>query len=203
MKITPLEIRKHEFASAFRGFDKNEVTSFMENLAAELEQLLEENRDLKDKLKAAQEKLDSYAKIETVLQSTLVTTQETAEQIKAAAQEKADLMVRRAETEADRIIQEAYERVGELRRECSTLSSQKASFLVSFRSLLESELKLLELMEKQSQREDKTIVLKRKPELSDDEVEKLTEEFARETSNRIRSANLASGEKAPGAQPGS
>lgn len=199
MKISPLEIRKHEFSTAFRGYDKSEVASFMESLAGDIEELLEENRQLKEKIKQAQDKLDSYAKIENTLQSTLVTTQETAEQIKNSAQEKADLIIRRAGNEAERIIQEAYERVSELRRECSSLASQKASFLVNFRSLLESELKLLELMEKQSQKESNTLVIKRRPELSDEEVERLTEEFKRETASRIN-LDISAKEKSSGAQ---
>ena len=179
MKITPLEIKKHEFGTAFRGFDKNEVVSFLETIAAELEDMIRENIDLRDKLAQAHERIASYTKIETALQSTLLATQETAEQMKNAAQEKTELLLRRATTEADRIVQEAYRKVAELCQEQSELKSQKASFTVNFRSLLDSELKLLELMEKQADQEDKSIVMKRRPELTDSDVDRVVEEFKR------------------------
>ncbi len=183
MKITPLEVRKHEFSNAFRGYDKDEVISFLEMISEEMEELAKENHELKDKLNQAQERITSYAKIESALQNTLVATQETAEQMKNAAQEKAELMLRRANDEAERIIQEAYEKVSELRQEYSALKSQKASFLVNFRSLLESEQKLLELMEKQAEQDDRNIVLKKKPELTDNDVDRVVDEFKRNMNN--------------------
>jgi len=185
MKITPLEIRKHEFNTTFRGFDKNEVVSFLEMVSDEMEGVVKEIYDLKEKLSLAQERISSYAKIETALQNTLVASQETAEQMKNVAKEKSELMLRRATDEGDRIIKEAYEKVSELRQEYSSLKSQKASFLVNFRSLLESEQKLLELMEKQAEQDDKTIVIKKKPELSDSDVDRVVEEFKRNINNPI------------------
>jgi cell division initiation protein len=179
MKITPLEIKKHEFAATFRGYDKNEVNSFLETIAEEFQDMLRENIELKDRVHQAMDRLASYTKIETALQNTLVATQETAEQMKNAAKEKSEQVMHRANNESDRIIQEAYEKVSELRGEYSSLKSQKASFMVNFRSLLESELKLLELMEKQATQNEKALVIKRKAELSDDDVERVVEEFKR------------------------
>jgi DivIVA domain-containing protein len=40
MKITPLDIRKTEFKSVFKGFDKNEVKVFLEMIAKEMEELI-------------------------------------------------------------------------------------------------------------------------------------------------------------------
>ena len=189
MKITPLEIKKHEFATGFRGFDKNEVVSFLETIAEEFQDLIRENVELKDKIHQAQDRLTSYTKIETALQNTLVATQETAEQMKNAAQDKSEQVVKRANNEADRIIQEAYEKVSALRQEYSSLKSQKASFSVNFRSLLESELKLLELMEKQATQDEKALVIKRKTELSNDDVERVVEEFKRTVDSGSTAAN--------------
>jgi cell division initiation protein len=183
MKITPLEIRKHEFNNAFRGFDKDEVVSFLEMISDEMEELVKSNHELKEKLSQANERIISYSKIETALQNTLVATQETAEQMKHAAREKAELALRRATDEADRIIQEAYEKVSELRQEYSSLKSQKASFLVNFRSLLESEQKLMELMEKQAEQDDKNIVIRKKTELTDNDVDRVVDEFKRNMNN--------------------
>lgn len=183
MKITPLEIRKHEFNTTFRGFDKNEVVSFLEMISDEMEEIVKDNHELKEKLSQAQERITSYSKIEMALQNTLVATQETAEQMKHAAREKAELTLRRATDEGDRIIQEAYEKVSELRQEYSSLKSQKASFLVNFRSLLESEQKLMELMEKQAEQDDKNILIRKKPELTDNDVDRVVEEFKRNMNN--------------------
>ena len=182
MKITPLDIKKQEFETKFRGFEKTEVISFLEMISEEMENLLRENMELKEKLQRASDKLVSYTKIESALQSTLVATQESTEQMKAAAQEKADLVIREANIKADKIVESNYEKVTELRREFSEMRNQRAAFLVNFRSLLESQLKLLEMIEKQSTTTKKTIIMKKKAEMSDKDVDKVVEEFERDHS---------------------
>ncbi len=37
MKITPIDIQKHRFRKTFRGFDRDEVTAFMQALSEQVE----------------------------------------------------------------------------------------------------------------------------------------------------------------------
>ena len=105
MKITPLDIKKQEFETRIRGFDKAEVISFLEMISEEMENLIRENLELKEKLQRAKEKLGDYTKIETALQNTLVATQESADQMKDSAREKADLIIREANIKAEKIVE--------------------------------------------------------------------------------------------------
>jgi cell division initiation protein len=179
--ITPLDIKKQDFVTSFRGFNKTEVISFLEMVSQEMENLIRENLELKEKLQRASEKLASYSKIESALQNTLVASQETAEEMKNAAQDKAELIIREANAKAKELIDEAYDKLADLRREYSSLKNQKAAFLVNLRSLLESQLKLLELTEKQSEETSQTLTIKKKTELSETDVDRLVEEFTRDT----------------------
>lgn len=181
MNITPLDIKKQDFVTSFRGFNKAEVISFLEMVSQEMENLIRENLELKEKLQRASEKLASYSKIESALQNTLVASQETAEEMKNAAQDKAELIIREANAKAKELIDEAYDKLADLRREYSSLKNQKAAFLVNLRSLLESQLKLLELTEKQSEETGQTLTIKKKTELSETDVDRLVEEFTRDT----------------------
>lgn len=180
MRITPLDIKKQEFQTKFRGFDKAEVTSFLEMVSQELEELVRDNLELKEKIQRAQDKLANYTKIESALQNTLVATQESAEQMRALAEEKAGLIVREANAQGEKIIDDAYEKLSELRREHIALKNQRAAFLVNFRSLLESQLRLLELIEKQAEEKPRVLTLKKKPEMSDTEVDQVVDEFKRD-----------------------
>ncbi len=181
MNITPLDIKKQEFVTSFRGFNKTEVISFLEMVSQEMENLIRENLELKEKLQRASEKLASYTKIESALQNTLVASQETAEEMKNAAQEKAELIIREANAKAKELIDEAYDKLADLRREFSLLKNQKAAFLVNLRSLLESQLKLLELTEKQSEKVGQPLTIKKKVELNETDVDRLVEEFKQDT----------------------
>jgi len=188
MKITPLDIKKQDFETTFRGFDKTEVVSFLEMVADEMEKLIRENLELKEKIKTATDKLENYTKIEAALQNTLIATQESADQMKASAQEIADLTTREANFRAEKLLDDQYEKLTEIRREFSSLKNQKVAFLVNFRSLLESQFKLLELMEKESAKFDNTLTIKRKAELSDSDVDRVVAEFEQneKTGNRLK-----------------
>jgi len=48
LRITPLDIRKQEFKRAVRGFDRDEVSMFLEMVAEEFESLLRENSRLNE-----------------------------------------------------------------------------------------------------------------------------------------------------------
>jgi cell division initiation protein len=181
MRITPLDIKKQEFQTKMRGFDKTEVVSFLEVVSEEMEELVRDNLELKEKMQRAADKLANYSKIESALQNTLVASQESAEQMKAVAEEKAELIIREANSQAEKIVDDAYEKLSELRREHISLKNQRAAFLVNFRSLLESQLKLLELMEKQAEDRPRVLTLKKKAEISETEVDRVVEEFKRET----------------------
>lgn len=45
MRLTPIQIRKQEFAKKMRGFDPEEVEAFLTTVASDFEELLKENMD--------------------------------------------------------------------------------------------------------------------------------------------------------------
>ena len=56
MRITPMDIRQQQFTvKMFRGFDTQEVDTFLEDLAADYEALLKENSLLKEQLQALED----------------------------------------------------------------------------------------------------------------------------------------------------
>src|SRR4030065_744008 len=84
MKLTALDIKKQEFSKAFRGFDKLEVSAFLEIVAEEFEQLLGLNNGLQEKIKELEESLENYKKMEESWQNTLVTVQKSLDEAKLA-----------------------------------------------------------------------------------------------------------------------
>ncbi len=148
MKISPLDIKKQEFAVKFRGYSPDEVHAYLDMISAELEDALRKNLELEQKVASQQERLTSYSRMETVLHETLVTTQKAAEETKVAAERKAEAIIAEANLAAQRITNETNEKLVKIQREIVELTNQKDSLLVSFRSLLETQLSLLDSMEK-------------------------------------------------------
>ena len=50
MKITPLEIKRQQFKKTMRGYDTVEVETFLEMVSNDMEDLIRENREQKDKI---------------------------------------------------------------------------------------------------------------------------------------------------------
>ena len=83
MRITPLDIRQQQFAvRMFRGFDRQQVDAFLDDVAEDYEQLVKENALLKEQLAALEERTRGIEEREKMLQETLVTTQRLAEEMK-------------------------------------------------------------------------------------------------------------------------
>ena len=84
--LTALDIYQQEFKKVFRGYDPDEVESFLELVAASFEQLTRENAMLKNKVAELEEKLEEYRRKEESLRETLISVQKFEESTKIAAQ---------------------------------------------------------------------------------------------------------------------
>ncbi len=182
MKITPLEIKKQEFGKVFRGYSPEEVHSYLEMVAEELEDALKKNLELEENLSSLKEKLTNYTRIENVLQDTLMTTQKSAEEIKTVAEQKAKSITDGARVRADRILVDANERLLEIQRDIADLKHQREAFTVNFRSLLETQRALLENIEKAAGGKGDYSPVKMKADLNEDELEKVVGEFEEQLS---------------------
>ncbi|OGC92866.1 MAG: hypothetical protein A2W25_06720 [candidate division Zixibacteria bacterium RBG_16_53_22] len=180
MKISPLDIKKQEFATKFRGYSPDEVHSYLEMVAEEYDEVLRKSRDLEQKVLMLEERLDHYKRMENVLQETLITTQKTAEETKSNAEKRAQAVIGEARLEAKRITNETGEKLSKIHRQIADLTAQRDAFAVSFRSLLDSQISLLNLIEKKSAMQPEEVVpIRRKADLSDEELEKIVSDFER------------------------
>jgi len=75
MKITPIDINSHRFAKRMRGFDPEEVTSFLNLVSGEFEKFVIENNALKEELSQIKAGISDYKERERILKDTLVTAQ--------------------------------------------------------------------------------------------------------------------------------
>jgi cell division initiation protein len=150
MKITPLDVRQKQFPLKLRGLDPKAVSDFLELLASALEDLVRENIQLKDEIKKRGQRIEEYRDREKTLQETMVTAQRASDDIKEAAKRQAEIIVSEAELQAERVVQGAHTRMVEILEEIAELKRQRAQFEAGVRSLVEAQLKLLEVFESQS-----------------------------------------------------
>ena len=144
MRITPLDIRKQPFRRSFRGFDPDEVNTFLEMVANEFEATIRQNNELATKNKAAEERIEHYAKIERTLNETLLTAQKATDEARVNAQKEAELIIKDAQIRADRYEEEARNRVHKLESDLVALKNQRDSFLARLKSMLRTQLELVD-----------------------------------------------------------
>jgi len=107
MKITPLEIRQKSFEKVFRGYDKDEVSAFLNTLSHEWEKTIDENKEARIKLEASEKEVEKLRQVENSLFKTLKTAEDTGANLIEQAQKSAELKVKESNMNADKILQDA------------------------------------------------------------------------------------------------
>ena len=145
MRITPMDIRQQQFTvRMFRGFDVQEVDTFLEDLAADYEMLLKENTLLKEQLQTLEERARGLEDRERVLQETLLTTQKVMEEMKESARREAALVVREAELKGERVVEAARTTEASIQAEVEALKRMRRQLAESVRSTIEMYQRLLD-----------------------------------------------------------
>lgn len=155
MRVTPMDIRQQQFTiRMFRGFDVQEVDTFLEDLAGDFEALLKENALLKEELQVLEERTRGLEDRERVLQETLVTTHKVVEEMKEGARKEAALVVREAELQAEKNLEAARAQVATIQAEVSALKRTRQQLTESLRSTVEMYGRLLNKEEARADQAD-------------------------------------------------
>ena len=144
MRITPLDIQQKQFPMKFRGFDVEEVYSFLEIIREEMEDLLRENANVKETVQRMENQIKEYSDMETTLRETLLTAQQMVEDYKTNARKEAELLVKEAELRADSMLKEAQEKVIKIHEDIVDLKGIRRHFKEELKRMVESHMKMLE-----------------------------------------------------------
>ena len=158
--LTPLDVRKKrgDFKKILRGYDPQEVDGFLEMAADQLEALVRENIQLRERTEALQHQVASWSGREKAVNEALVTAQELRSEMKTHAQRQADLVLAEAQAEARRQLAEseaevrvrfrdAERRLEKARDALEEMERRRVRFLKSFRQLLEREMDVVAVEE--------------------------------------------------------
>ncbi|HZW38816.1 MAG TPA: DivIVA domain-containing protein [Ignavibacteriaceae bacterium] len=145
MRFSPLNIKRQEFKTSLRGYDKEEVKDFLEQAASDMEELIRENDALKKDLEENKEKLGEFRRIEKSLQDTLLKAQENSARATESAKKQTSLMLKEAEVKANQILEHARNQVGELRSSVVSLREERDLILAKLKAIVNTQSNLLEI----------------------------------------------------------
>jgi len=138
--ITPGAIQRKDFTRGVRGYKEEEVDQFLDLIASDLEVLLRENASLKESIRALNQEIDSHRGSDSAVLGTLEAAKALMTEISASAEKRAEIVMKNAELDAERIKREARENVEHMTEEAVSLSRRWELFSARFRNLLETEL---------------------------------------------------------------
>ncbi|MGK7312739.1 MAG: DivIVA domain-containing protein [Candidatus Longimicrobiales bacterium M2_2A_002] len=147
--LTPLEVRqkKGDFRRAFRGYDAELVNDFMDLVADRMEELVQENLALTDRVTALEEELEDYKGKEAALSDALMAAQKLREDARKHAEKESELMIREARADAEEARQRAAKSLAREEETLRQVRARRASLVESFRHLLEREINELDVIE--------------------------------------------------------
>ena len=175
MKITPIEIRQKSFEKkAFGGYDKDEVTAFLQALSQEWEKVNNEMRELKLRLEMAEKEVGQLRQVETSLFKTLKTAEDTgshiveqakkdaefkvkeaqlkADEILTDARNQAKTMVQKADNKAKNFLQESLSEMKKIKQECVMLEDYRDNLIAELKNMAYS------MLDKASRSENKNVL---------------------------------------------
>lgn len=144
MPLTPLDIHNKEFSSKFRGYDEDEVNEFLDQVVKDYEMVIREKKNLEEKVAQLEEKLGHFTNIEETLNKSILVAQETAEEVKGNAAKESKLIIKEAEKNADRIINEALSKSRRISMDVEELKKQAKVFRTRLKMLVEAQLEMIE-----------------------------------------------------------
>jgi cell division initiation protein len=150
MRITPLDIQQMVFKVSFRGYDKEEVNRFLEELAETVEMLNRDNAVQREKIVFLEQQLAELKRTEATLSNTLVSAQSLAEDVKRSAQRESDLILKEAELKAGEMIRKARIEMSDTQRDLTALQKQRLLMVERLRATLRTFERMLEVEEQEA-----------------------------------------------------
>ncbi|MCF3942504.1 DivIVA domain-containing protein [Oceanobacillus alkalisoli] len=144
MPLTPLDIHNKEFSRKIRGFDEDEVNEFLDQVVKDYEMVIREKKNLEEKVDKLEEKLGHFTNIEETLNRSILVAQETAEEVKGNATKESKLIIKEAEKNADRIINEALSKSRRIAMDVEELKKQAKVFRTRLKMIVEAQLDMIE-----------------------------------------------------------
>jgi cell division initiation protein len=149
-----MDIREQKFTKGLRGYDREEVDSFMEFTAEALEGTVKKATLLEEKLSRMTRELSEHEDRETLLKEAITTAQSMSGAMKVNATKEAELIVSEARVKAEALVREGHQRVAAIQDEIHNLKKQRLELQTAFKSILDYHSNLLIMEGEESQKRD-------------------------------------------------
>ena len=138
MAIGPMDIHHKEFSTVrMGGYNKEEVDSFLDMVADELDRLLHRNQEQAELVEGMRQKASQYDNMQQTLQNALINAQKSADNIVQEARKQAEAQIKDAQEQGNRIIEGATTEKGRISQAYSGIRDQVFRYMATIRELMD------------------------------------------------------------------
>ena len=165
ISVTPLDMRQAHFATSMRGFDKNEVTTFLQEAAEGFDLAMRENERLRMEIVRLEASLNQFRELEGSLKTTLMSAQKIADDMRETAEKEAQRILREAESRSEMLLQKTQSRTEDIEREIDGLRIKRREAEMNLESTISALNHTLEFIRDQDRREREDRVVQHRPKI--------------------------------------
>ena len=148
VKIPPSELVQKEFSVVLRGFDREAVKRYLEEVSIEYERLLEKYRKLGEDARKLEGQVKEYRNMEQTIKNALISSQRFGEKLIDDARKSAEAIINEAKREAEKIKKHAQDSVAKTRESSREIEQRREEMIKKFRRIIQEEFEFLESIEK-------------------------------------------------------
>jgi len=144
MDLTPNDIRNYEFSNQMRGYDKDEVDTFLNQVATALEEMKQENLKQSLEIDSLKTQIAGLREFEDTIKNAAIDARRNADMTVSNAKKEAELILTKARAEGDKIVGSRSKQISNLENKIAKLELVKKSYLNKLRSLINSHLDIID-----------------------------------------------------------
>ncbi len=144
MSLSPNDIRNYEFPNQMRGYDKEEVDSFLDQMANELENLKQESLRLSMENDSIKSQLDNLKQFEDSIKGAAIDARKNADSTMSSAKTEAEKILSAAKTKAEELVSSKEAMLSDYKKQLNRLEATKQSFASEIKEMIHIHLRMIE-----------------------------------------------------------
>lgn len=143
-----------KFNKTLHGYNPKEVNAFLDEVIVQVEKMVSDLKEREAAIVELQkdrsillEQINRYKAIETTMNKTIVAAQDSSEQIRRIAKQESEIIIGEARSNANRIIGDALLRAEKTEFEAARIRKNISVFKRKLRSVIESQLEVVDEIE--------------------------------------------------------
>ena len=144
MKLNPTDIRHRQFSKGLFGLDEEQVLEFLQIVASEMENLIQERNSLKEELRSREVAIHDMRDRDRSLQSTIQTASDMSGRIRNDAEREAKLIIADAQQKAEIITRDSRDSLKKVYTEIADMKRARMQFEANLKAMVQAHLSILE-----------------------------------------------------------